>query len=142
MTSVGPLRRRTFGATLGIDAGALATIAAAWFAVSGRVEVASQLGWVDAAVIGTVAAAVGNGAALVSARRAIVDRRRRLLATLVRDDAAAPVTADSKVALLPGDALRWFHAPACALVLGKPHRLVRRPTAERRGRSGCPVCQP
>jgi hypothetical protein len=126
----------------------------AWFGVSGRGILPTQIGWLTAGIVTLMVALYVQASLVIRGRRAVGERRYRLISDAVldieagvvphglahgRDRAAAPrQTEPARVLTVAG--LNLYHRPECPMVDGRHGTLLLKSVADDRGMQPCGIC--
>jgi hypothetical protein len=123
---------------------ALASMAGAWWAVSGSRSASDQHSLLTVGLAGVLMAGAANGIWLGAGRKAIRSARSAILPTLPEGalSASSGVTEIRSEALFSGNGMSWFHQSGCLLSVGKSVAPATRREHELAGRSPCEVCRP
>jgi hypothetical protein len=123
---------------------ALASMAGAWWAVSGSRSASDQHSVLMVGLAGVLTAGAVNGIWLGAGRRAIRAARSTILPTPPDGlPSVSPGSADIRSeALFSGHGMSWFHRSGCLLSVGKSVAPATRREHELAGRSQCEVCRP
>lgn len=112
----------------------------AWWGVSGTVDLARGITWLDVAVVALVVGGLGNTRWLLQGRRAVAARRRDELPDALELGRTRPWPAaeDELRVAVPGTTRH--HRRGCPAVTGKPGQELAVAEHERAGRTPCGLC--
>lgn len=123
---------------------ALASMAGAWWAVSGSRSASDQHSLLMVGLAGVLMAGAANGIWLGAGRKAIRTARSAILPTPPEGAFSGNpgVTDIGAEALVSGNGMSWYHRSGCLLASGKSVAPATRREHELAGRSPCAVCRP
>jgi hypothetical protein len=123
---------------------ALASMAGAWWVVSGSRSASEQHSLLMVGLAGVLMAGAANGIWLGAGRKEIRSARAAILPAPPEGARSgnSEVTGIRSEALFSGNGMSWYHRSGCLLSVGKSVAPATRREHELAGRSPCEVCRP